>query len=190
MQRPAPLNEEIKLDPEKMIVSKTDTDGYITYVNEYFEEICGYSKDELLGSSHNIIRHPDMPRIIFKLMWQNIKEQKDFKVLIKNLAKDGRYYWVLTKFETLIDPITQKIISHTAYRKAPTRYQIGVIEPLYEKMIEIEKYGGVAASEKFLDEFLRENGMSYEEFIKSTATHEKKGFMDKTKGFLKGIIKK
>jgi PAS domain S-box-containing protein len=91
MQKPTPIDEEIKLDPKKYIISSTDAKGLITDVNDYFVEISGYSKDELIGKPHNIIRHPDMPKVVFKLMWEQLKSGHDILALVKNLAKDGRY---------------------------------------------------------------------------------------------------
>ncbi|MBP5779253.1 MAG: PAS domain-containing protein, partial [Campylobacter sp.] len=114
MARPRPKNEEIKLDPKKIIVSKTDANGIITYANDYFVEVCQYSQEELLGSPHNIVRHPDMPKVAFKLMWDTINKGENFKAVVKNLAKDGRYYWVITDFDPYYDPATGKIIEHTA----------------------------------------------------------------------------
>ena len=86
MQRPTPINQEIKLNEKRYIVSKTDPKGIITFANPYFCMICGYSELELLGQPHNIIRHPDMPRIAFKLMWDTIQQGKDFTAVVKNLA--------------------------------------------------------------------------------------------------------
>jgi PAS domain S-box-containing protein len=76
----------------KLIISKTDLKGVITYVNTPFCKLSGYSKEELVGNPHNIIRHPDMPKEVFKLMWDTIQNNKRFRGFVKNLRKDGRYY--------------------------------------------------------------------------------------------------
>ncbi|CZE47133.1 PAS domain-containing protein [Campylobacter geochelonis] len=167
MQRPVPLNEEIVLDPKRYIVSKTDTKGIITYGNEYFIEIVGYSEDELIGQPHNIIRHPDMPKIVFKVMWDRINSGKNIKAIVKNLAKDGRYYWVVTDFEPKYDPLTNKIIGHTAYRKAAPKKAVEAIEPIYQKLLAIEATGGMEASGKFLVEYLDLKKVTYDEFVDS-----------------------
>lgn len=169
MTRPTPLDEEIVLDPARYIVSKTDTKGIITYANDYFVEVCGYSEKELLGSPHNIVRHPDMPRIAFKLMWDTIQQGKDFKAIVKNLAKDGRYYWVITRFECSRHPRTGEIIGYTAYRRAPSRRGIERIEPIYKRLCEYEQVGGMEMSGKFLVEFLQENKTTYDKFIDELA---------------------
>jgi len=159
------INNEIKLNPKKYIVSKTDAKGIIEYGNDYFVEISGYSEAELIGKPHSIVRHPDMPKIVFKMMWDRINEGKNIIAVVKNRAKNGNYYWVITEFEPKIDPITNKIIAHTAFRKAAPRKAIETMEPIYAKLLEIEKEGGMKASEKYLRGFFEEKQISYDDFI-------------------------
>ena len=158
-------DEQIELSSKRYIVSRTDRKGIITYGNDYFIEISGYEEDELIGHPHNIIRHPDMPKIAFKLMWDRIKDGKNFIALVKNLAKDGRYYWVVTDFEPKIDPITNEIVSYTAFRKAAPKKAIEEIEPIYAKLLELEKEVGVEASEEYFRTFLDEKKTTYDDFI-------------------------
>ncbi len=165
MTRPTPVDQEIVLDPKRYIVSKTDTKGIIEYGNDYFVEISGYSDIELVGKPHSIIRHPDMPKIVFKMMWDRIKQGKNIMAIVKNMAKDGRYYWVVTEFEAKRDPITNEIISYTAFRKAAPRKAIEAITPIYKKLIEIEERGGMEASEKYLRGYFEEKGVTYDEMI-------------------------
>ena len=159
------LDQEIELDPTRYIVSKTDSKGFITFGNIYFVKISGYSEQELIGSPHSIIRHPDMPKTIFKLMWSNIKEGKDFCGVIKNLVKDGRFYWTMTEFNSERDPKTDEIVSYTAYRKAPPRSAIETIEPIYKVMLEMEKSGGMESGLKFLNQILAQRRQNYDEFF-------------------------
>ena len=165
MKHPAPKNHEIKLSPKRYIVSKTDPKGIIEYGNDYFVEISGYSEKELIGQPHSILRHPDMPKVAFKLMWERIKKGQNFIAIVKNLAKDGSYYWVVTDFETKMDPITNEIISYTAFRKAAPQKAIDAIIPIYKKLLEIEKEGGMEASEKYLRGFLEDKNTTYDKFI-------------------------
>lgn len=158
MSKIIPINEEIQLDPKRYIVSETDAKGKITFCNDYFIEVCGYSKDELLGKPHNIIRHPDMPKVVFKLLWETISAGKNINAVVKNLAKDGRYYWIFTEFESRRDTDTHEIIGYTASRKSISKYVIEVIADLYAKLVDIEKNEDIEASEKFLIEFLKEKG--------------------------------
>lgn len=165
MKRPEALDEGIVLDPKKYIVSKTDTKGVIKYANDYFMEICGYSKDELIGKPHNIIRHPDMPKIVFKLMWDRIQKNQNIIALVKNLAKDGRYYWVMTEFEAKKDKLTNEIVEYTAFRKAAPQKAVKTVIPIYKKLVELEKEGGMEASQEYLVNFLTENNTSYDDFV-------------------------
>ena len=99
------INEEVKFEDvgvlNRPIISKTDLKGIITYVNTPFCKLAGYSKEELIGKAHSIVRHPDMPKEIFKTLWSTIEKGENFRGFIKNLRKDGKYYWV----EAFIQPI-------------------------------------------------------------------------------------
>ncbi len=167
MSKPTPTNNEIKLSTTKHIVSKTDAQGIIEYGNDYFVEISGYTETELIGQPHSIIRHPDMPKVVFKMMWDRIKQGKNIMAIVKNLAKDGSYYWVVTEFEPKLDSITGEVISYTAFRKAAPQKAIDAITPIYAKLIEIEAEGGMEASEKYLRGYLEENSTTYDDLIDS-----------------------
>jgi len=158
MTKITPLNEEIKLENNRYLVSETDSKGNITYCNDYFTEISGYKREELLGQQHNIIRHPDMPRVVFKLLWDRIQSGKNINALVKNLAKDGRYYWIFTEFKTRVDLDTKTVIGYTAHRKTISDDVIEIISFLYSDLREIEEKEDMEAAEKYLNEFLREKG--------------------------------
>ncbi len=165
MTHPKPTDNEIKLDQKRYIVSKTDAKGIIEYGNDYFVEISGYSEAELIGQPHSIVRHPDMPKVVFKMMWDRINRAQNIMAVVKNLAKDGTYYWVVTEFEPKVDPITNEIISHTAFRRAAPQKAIDAMIPIYQKLIEIEKTGGMEASEKYLRGYLEDQKITYDELI-------------------------
>jgi len=158
MTKPNPLNEEIKLDPKRYIVSETDAKGRITFCNDYFKEVSGYTDEELIGTPHNVVRHPDMPKVVFKLLWETISSGQNINTVVKNLAKDGRYYWIFTEFEMRKDTDTGEIIGYHASRKSISKYVIEVITKLYRELLEVEKKDGVEASEKYLNDFLKEKG--------------------------------
>jgi PAS domain S-box-containing protein len=162
MQKPTPKNEEIPLDPKRYIVSETDAKGKITYVNDYFMEVSGYTEEELIGKPHSIVRHPDMPKVVFKLLWETIQQGKNINAVIKNLAKDGRYYWIFTEFEIRKNTDTGEIIGYHASRKTISKHVIEIIADLYAKLLEIEKTEGVDASEKYLISFLKDKGDNIE----------------------------
>jgi len=158
MSKPTPIDEEIPLDPKRYIVSETDEKGKITFCNDYFMEVSGYTKEELIGKAHNIVRHPDMPRVVFKLLWETISAGKNINALVKNLAKDGRYYWIFTEFEIRTDTDTGKIIGYHAARKSISKHVIEIISDLYKELLEIEKTDSVDAAQIYLVNFLKEKG--------------------------------
>ncbi len=156
MKRPTPIDEEIELKNNVYIESDTDLKGVITYVNDYFAEISRYSKEELIGSAHNIVRHPDMPKILFKILWERLEGDQNFIAAIKNLAKDGRYYWVFTDFEPIIED--GKKVGYKAARKKISKHVTDVLDPFYKKLVEIERDGGMEKSRDYLESFLQEHG--------------------------------
>ena len=153
-----PIDKEIVLDPRRYIVSETDEKGRITFCNDYFMEVSGYSNEELIGRSHNIVRHPDMPKVVFKLLWETISQGKNINAVVKNLAKDGRYYWIFTEFETRKDADTGEIIGYHADRKSISKHVLEIISELYATLLEIEQKEGIDASQKYLISFLKEKG--------------------------------
>ncbi|WP_200763602.1 PAS domain-containing protein [Nitrosophilus alvini] len=136
MNRPTPKDEEFVFS-EGVIISETDLKGVITFANRKFCEIAGYEKKELIGKPHNIIRHPDMPKAAFKQMWETIQNNKEWHGLVKNLRKDGKYYWV----ETHIKPIIKEgqKVGYIAARKPANRKDIEEAEKLYRSLLEKEK---------------------------------------------------
>lgn len=172
--RPTPIDKEVSWDKTQMIMSKTDLFGTIEYANEAFVDVCGYEDYELMAKPHNIIRHPDMPRIVFKVLWDNISKGNQFHGIIKNLAKSGRYYWVITDFEYLRDE-NGNVTKYIARRKAvPNEVITNHIEPLYKRLLQIEQASGIDASEKYLIGFLEEKGMSYVDLISKLMVNENK----------------
>jgi len=169
VMRPVPTGKEIKLNTKKFIVSKTDPKGIIRYGNDYFTEVSGYKATELIGSPHNILRHPDMPKAIFFLLWEHIQNGHNISAVVKNLAKNGDHYWVVTDFEIRRNPVTNEISEYVAFRQAVPRRVIQEIEPLYAKMLEIEHAHGMEASVEYLTSFLEEKRMNYDQYIEQLA---------------------
>jgi len=162
--RPISIDEEIIVPENEVLISATNPKGIITDANEVFTKISGYSADELIGSSHNVIRHPDMPKIMFKILWDRIKDKENIMAVVKNLAKDGRYYWVLTDFVTTVD-VDRNIVKYTAYRKSVNQKVKDAVIPLYKALCAIEEFGGMDFSEKFINDYFKTTGMTYDEFI-------------------------
>lgn len=166
MSRPIPNDRERVFDAGEIVVSKTDTKGRIVYGNDLFIELAGYSEEELLGAHHNIVRHPDMPRVIFKFLWQYIQGGNEINAYVKNLSKDGSYYWVLANVTPSFDH-NGKTIGYYSVRRKPSKEALEVIKSLYKRLLEIEKTQGIEGSERFLQETLNQQGKSYEEYILS-----------------------
>jgi PAS domain S-box-containing protein len=163
-KKPMPIDKEINLDPNKTIMSKTDAKGVIEYANEYFIEISGYDEYELMGQPHNIVRHPDMPKTIFKLMWESLNKGENIHAFVKNLSKDGRYYWVLTNFEFKYDE-SGNLVSYYAKRKAAPRNAIFEIEKLYNTLRNIEARQGMNTAVNYVHGLLEDKKMSFNEYI-------------------------
>lgn len=161
-----PKNNEKIFEKNVLLVTKTDLKGKITYANRAFMDIVGMSEDQLVGANHNIIRHPDMPKVIFKLLWDYLKSGKEIHAYVKNICSDGSYYWVLANITPSYSP-QHKIIGYHSSRRTPTPEALSIIKPLYEKLLKAEKTGGINASENIINELLQEKGVSYDEFILS-----------------------
>jgi PAS domain S-box-containing protein len=146
------------------IVSKTDLSGKITYCNKIFMNMAEYSEDELLGKPHSIIRHPDMPKAVFKFLWDTIPTKQEVFAFVVNKTKNDNYYWVFTNVTASVDK-NGKIIGYYSVRRKPNPKALEVIIPLYKEMIRVEKSEGVAASFKVLTDILQEKGIGYDELI-------------------------
>ncbi len=132
-----PNNNELKMKETDFIVSKTDVKGHITYCNDAFMEFSGYYEEELLGQAHNIIRHPDMPRSIFRLMWQTLQQENEFFGLIKNMCKNGSFYWTFANVTPSFSADNQ-LLGYFSVRRYPKPEAIEIIQSLYQEMCKIE----------------------------------------------------
>ncbi len=159
-----PNSKEFVLNRNDFIVSKTDMKGIITYGNKIFIEMSGYGEKELLGKNHNLIRHPDMPRIAFKIAWEMIQNKQEFFGFVKNLRKDGGYYWVWANITPDLDT-NGNIIGYTSVRRKPNPKALEIIIPIYKKLLEAEKSGGMDSSKTILMNLLEEKNMEYNELI-------------------------
>jgi len=157
-------NNEKQLGNDDFIVSKTDLKGRIIYCNEIFTKMSGYKAADIIGANHNLIRHPDMPQIAFKVAWDLIQDKKEFFGFVKNLCADGGYYWVFAYITADLDE-NGRIISYTSIRRKPPQSAIDQIIPVYKLLVDAEKSGGMKASSKVLTDFLEENKITYDELV-------------------------
>ena len=166
----SPSSHEIKLGDGEFIVSKTDVSGRITYCNRTFMKIAGYSEKLLLNTQHNIVRHPDMPRGVFRFLWDTLEQGKEFFGYVKNMCADGSYYWVFANVTPDYDR-DGKLTGYYSVRRKPKASAIAVVEPIYREMLAIEhKAGskeGPARLIRYLQDKLKGLNTSYEEFVLS-----------------------
>ena len=127
-------------------------------------QIVGARSDELIGKPHNIVRHPDMPRIVFKILWEYIKNKKEVFAYVKNKSFDGSFYWVFANVTASLDQ-NGNIIGYYSVRRKPNAKALEIIIPLYKQLLEAEKGGGIDASSELLDNILREKNKSYDELM-------------------------
>ncbi|WP_156343586.1 PAS domain-containing protein [Limnohabitans sp. 63ED37-2] len=153
---------------DDFIVSKADLKGRITYSNKVFAEYSGFSESEFMGKQHNIVRHPDMPRCVFKLLWQHIESGQEIFAYVKNLCKDGSFYWVLANVTPSLDD-QGRVVGYYSVRRKPNAKALSVVVPLYKQLLQIEQNAGsreaIPASLTYLQNLLKEKGVSYERFI-------------------------
>ncbi len=164
-----PTMEERTFGEHELIVSKTDTIGHITYANDVFCRVALYKESDLIGKPHSVIRHPDMPRCVFKLLWDTIQRGEEIFAYVKNLASDGAYYWVLAHVTPSFDR-AGKIVGYHSNRRCPERSAIARIEPVYRQLLaEEERYEnrkeGMLAAAKTLANVLSQQSMAYDEYI-------------------------
>ena len=134
----APTRREQTFREDDIIVSKTDTKGIITHANQTFLEISGYSEEELLGQPHNIIRHPDMPRCVFKLLWDTLAQGNEIFAYVKNKCKNGDCYWVFAHVTPSFGS-GHHILGYHSNRRVPDRHQVQLFEGIYAKLLAEER---------------------------------------------------
>ena len=164
-----PTSREILLPEDDVIVSKTDLKGRITYANRTFCQIAGYTEAELLGAPHSIVRHPDMPRAVFKLLWDTLLGGQEIFAYVKNMTKTGDFYWVFAHVTPSYDG-SRNMIGFHSNRRAPDRRTVSLIEALYRTVLAEEqqhKNGQRALAAGFdrLTGIVTSKGMPYEELI-------------------------
>lgn len=157
---------ELTFSESELIISKTDTHGKIMYGNELFLKLAGYEESEILGAPHNIVRHPEMPKLIFKLLWETVRNGREINAYVVNRSKNGDYYWVFANVTPSFDE-NGRIEGYFSVRKKPALTALAKIKPLYQKLLNAEKTGGIASSETMLNELLQPYGGRYDKFILS-----------------------
>jgi PAS domain S-box-containing protein len=165
-----PTRIEKFFDKDDIIVSKTDLKGRMTYVNQTFCKMAGYSEAEMIGQPHSIIRHPDMPRAVFKLLWDTILDGREIFAYVKNMSRNGDFYWVFAHVTPSFGR-NREIIAFHSNRRVPDHKIIDtVIAPLYADVLREEARhrngkDALAAGHELLTRFVGSKGIAYDELI-------------------------
>ena len=173
--RPAPTGREVRFGVNELIVSKTDLKGRITYANDVFERVSGYTAHDLIGAPHNLIRHPAMPRCVFNLLWDTIAKGDEVFAYVLNLARNGDEYWVFAHVTPSYDPHGVHVGYHSN-RRVPHDDAIARIKPIYAALCAEEKKfanpkDAIHASTALLVKQLHTLGMDYSQFVFSLSRH-------------------
>lgn len=169
----APTGNERRMAKDELIVSKTDLKGNITYANDTFYKMAALTEEQAIGAPHSIIRHPDMPRCVFKFLWDRISTGIETFAYVINYAANGDYYWVFAHVTPTYD-LSGKLIGYHSNRRAPDEKAIAAIKPIYAQLLQIEKShnnakDGMAASMAALVKTLEDANIDYDRFVFSLA---------------------
>ncbi|HTX01709.1 MAG TPA: PAS domain-containing protein [Acidimicrobiales bacterium] len=171
-----PSGVERTFGTDEIIVTKTDTKGFIRYANDVFLRVSGYREEDVLGRPHNLVRHPEMPRCIFKLLWSTIAGGEEIFAYVVNLAADGAHYWVLAHVTPSFSR-SGTIVGYHSNRRSPARSAVKAVRPLYDELLREERHhahppDAIAASSELLERRLAEARTTYDEFVWSLTTEE------------------
>jgi PAS domain S-box-containing protein len=164
-----PSGVERSFGEDELIVSKTDEKGRIVYCNGLFVRLSGFDEAALLGAPHSIIRHPDMPRCVFKLLWDTIKAGSEIFAYVVNMSSNGDHYWVLAHVTPSM--VDGRLAGFHSNRRKPAAAAVAAIKPLYAKLLAEEARGdskeGLARAGAMLTGLLRDKGVTYDRFVLS-----------------------
>ncbi|GAB7050461.1 hypothetical protein JCM9534A_55870 [Catenuloplanes indicus JCM 9534] len=164
-----PTGIERTFADHEIIVTKTDMKGLLTYANDVFLRLSVFDEEEVIGKPHNIIRHPDMPRVVFKLLWDTLREGREIFAYVVNMASDGAEYWVLAHVTPSRDA-SGRIVGYHSSRRRPDRSAVNAVKELYARLRAEESRHrspseGLDASWRMLQDELAARGRTYEEFV-------------------------
>ena len=174
---PNTIDREIKVNPSLSLMVKFNVEGIIEYVNHSFSEISGYEEFEIIGESVEVLRHPDMPKVIYQMLTEKLENKEPIRVINKMLAKDGRFFWVVSDYESKLNE-EGEIIAYYNHSMAAVSYTVHKIDSLYKILSNIEaKTAKVDISKKYLKGFLEERNLTYDKFIDELCS-DRGGFED------------
>lgn len=156
---------EIEIDISRKIISKTDTQGHILSANDYFYEICGYTEEQCKNKPHNMIRHHDMPKLVFRLLWVKLRHGMDVNAFVKNTTKSGSHYWVFASVSPTFKMGTKEISAYYSIRKKANPEAVEIMSAIYNELNEIERSTGKEASKQHLKAILDKHGMKFNDLM-------------------------
>ncbi len=162
---PAPIDREIKVSSSAVLMCKINKDSVIEYINHSFSEVSGYEEFEIIGESMDKLRHPDMPKVIYELLKERFENLEPIRLINKVLAKDGRFFWLISDYESKVSETTD-VVAHYGHCFAAPSFAIHKVEALYKILYNIEqKSHNTETSKRYLVGFLEERNMTYNQFI-------------------------
>lgn len=161
------ISKELFFNENDLIVSMTDKKGIITYANDVFFKVAQYERGELIGKPHNIIRHPDMPKVVFKLVWDRLLNNQEVYGFVKNKSKRGNFYWVYAFLKPIV--VNGEITKIISYRKQLNEYAKKIISSIYAALLEYEKTHTIDETMAFLVGYLQERELDYDTFVERLA---------------------
>lgn len=170
-----PSGREISFGEHEIIVSKTDARGIITYANDVFQRVSGYTEPELVGQPHNLIRHPDMPACVFQLLWDTIASGREIFAYVVNQARNGDAYWVFAHVTPSYDA-GGHVVGYHSNRRVPYPDALPRVRALYAALLAEERRhtsakDGIAAGVRMVTEQLQAAGVTYDQFVFSLSQH-------------------
>ncbi len=164
-----PTGVERKLGEDEIIVSKTDPSGRIMYVNQTLLKISDFTEEDLIGQQHSIVRHPEMPRSVFKLLWETIQSGQEIFAYVVNLTKFGDHYWVFAHITPSFDE-AGNIVGFHSNRRAPDRKGVQSAQALYKVLLEEEqrhadRRKGMLSATELLQSMLADKQVEYDQFV-------------------------
>jgi len=160
-----PIDKEIPVKTNTSIMVKTDNKGIIEYANDYFIELSGYDIGEIIGKDISIVKHPEMPDIIFDHIWERLLKKENAKAILKNITKTGEYFWLQAKFDFKVNENTREIENFYAYYSPVSKKSILELDKLYKIISKIEKHTGIDIAENYFLGHLEGKSQNYDDFI-------------------------
>jgi PAS domain S-box-containing protein len=171
--RPRPTGRERSFGVHEIIASRTDARGHVTFVNDVFVRVSGYGAREIVGRPHSVMRHPDMPRCLFRLVWGRLVARREVDAYVVSLAKSGDHYWSLARLAPTFDA-SGDVVGYSSSDRAPPREALPRVRALYAELCATEARqadarAGLAASMQLLSKRLAEAALAYEELVSELA---------------------